>query len=292
MLRDEVRRVVQPLRAARDLCTARLTESSSLTSVLFSWLEEAERRRLYWWSPGGHRVNVGDYLSKVIVSSVLALNDKTLIEKRDVGHKLLAIGSVLHCADNGDTVWGSGINGKIPVQQHRFETLDVRAVRGPKTRAFLMERGIGVPEVYGDPALLTPLFFPRSALEPQETRPFVIVPHLNEAPDKYRAYSEHLVTPTSKPAQFVRGLLGAKLVISSSLHGLILAEAYGIPAVYLDWGNGEDRFKYDDYYLGTGRTTWHAGHDVETCLELGGNKTFDLATIQANLLASFPHDLW
>ncbi|WP_114999121.1 polysaccharide pyruvyl transferase family protein [Xanthomonas campestris] len=260
--------------------------------LLHKWIEHTERKALYWWQPKNGSVNMGDHLSKVIVSSVLGLRDKTLIEKRDLSKKLIAIGSVLHFAHTGDTVWGSGINGKIPAERNTFGALDVRAVRGPKTRGFLMARGIAVPEVYGDPGLLMPKFFPADALGPVTKRPFAIVPHFNEPVEKYSAYAEHLVFPNVKPATFMSALLGAEFVISSSLHGLILAEAYGIPAVYLDWGNGEDRFKYDDYYHGTGRMQWHAGHSVEECMELGGNGSFDLERLQAGLLAAFPYDLW
>lgn len=261
-------------------------------AILQKLLTRAERRALFWWQPGDGRVNMGDHLSKVVVSSVLSLRDKTLLEKRDTRHRLIAIGSVLHFARTGDTVWGSGINGKLPAERNAFGMLDVRAVRGPKTRDFLLARGIPVPETYGDPGLLMPKFFPADALEPPRPRPFVVVPHFNEPAEKYRAWAEHLVFPDCKPATFARQLLGAELVVSSSLHGLILAEAYGIPAVYLDAGNGEARFKYDDYYLGTGRAHWHAGRSVEECLELGGNAGFDLAAVQAGLLATFPHDLW
>ncbi|MCM5551500.1 polysaccharide pyruvyl transferase family protein, partial [Xanthomonas hortorum pv. pelargonii] len=103
-------------------------------ALLQKWIEHAERRALFWWQPKNAGVNMGDHLSKVIVSCVLSLQDKTLIEKRDLSKKLIAIGSVLHFAKDGDTVWGSGINGKIPAERNTFSTLDVRAVRGPKTR--------------------------------------------------------------------------------------------------------------------------------------------------------------
>ncbi len=263
-----------------------------LPTLLEKWIEREERRALYWWKPRNGQVNVGDHLSKVIVSCVLGLRDRTLIQKRSMRHRLLAIGSVLHFARNGDTVWGSGINGKIPEQMHRFDTLDVRAVRGPKTRDLLLARGIAVPQVYGDPGLLMPLFFPRRALMPEPRRELVIVPHFNESPDKYRGHEQHLVFPNCEPATFVRRLLAADRVVSSSLHGLILAEAYGIPAVYLDWDNGEDRFKYDDYYHGTGRLQWQAGSTVEECLRIGGNAAFDLERLQQGLLESFPYELW
>jgi len=261
-------------------------------ALLHRWIDHTERRALYWWQPKDGRTNMGDQLSQVIVSRVLSLRDFALMDKAANGQRLFAIGSVLHFARTGDTVWGSGINGKIAANQHQFGMLDVRAVRGPRTREYLLGRGIPVPEVYGDPGLLMPLFFPAELLGPSEPRDVVVVPHFNEPLDKYRDFAGMLVTPDCPPVTFMRRLLGARLVVSSSLHGLILAEAYGIPSVYLDWGNGEDRFKYDDYYLGTGRSQWHAGTSVAECIALGGNGDFDLAAVQAGLLAAFPYDLW
>ena len=261
-------------------------------SLLEAWLEREQQRALYWWRPKNGAVNVGDYLSKVTVAAMLALRDLDLLQKRDKRRRLFAIGSVLHNARDGETVWGSGINGKIPEAQHRFRDLDVRAVRGPLTRRALRERGLRVPEVYGDPALLMPLLYRKELIGTVGRKAFVVIPHFNELPEKYAKYRQQLVLPTAKPLAFVGALLGADVVVSSSLHGVILAEAYGIPAVYLDSGNGEHRFKYDDYYQGTGRETWHAGSTVEECLDLGGNARFDLEALQTSLMQAFPYDLW
>ena len=74
--------------------------------------------------------------------------------------------------------------------------------------------------------------------------------------------TQRRLLPNISPLAFVRALLGAERVVSSSLHGVILAEAYGIPATYLDSGNGENRFKYDDYYAGHGPPEWRSGRTV------------------------------
>ncbi|MBP3974107.1 polysaccharide pyruvyl transferase family protein [Pseudoxanthomonas spadix] len=256
-------------------------------------VERQERKSLFWWKPKDGSVNVGDHLSKVLVSSILALQDTNLLRKRPGTPRLLCIGSVLHFATGGEVVWGTGINGKIPASAHRFTALDVRAVRGPGTREVLGSMGIPAPPVYGDPALLMPRLFNADLLRSGAPRkPYVVVPHFNEPLDKYRGYEDRLVSPRIEPAAFVSQLLEAEYVVSSSLHGVILAEAYGIPAVYLDWGNGEDRFKYDDYYAGTGRMQWRSGNSVEECLDIGGNGRFDLASIQRGLMDTFPYDLW
>jgi pyruvyltransferase len=253
-----------------------------------------EKQSLYWWEPSDKRINVGDYLSKVIVSEVLSLRDLEIQDKKDKSKRLFAIGSILHFAKSKECVWGSGVNWKLDSAMHRFSGLDVRAVRGPLTRDYLIRRAISVPEIYGDPALLMPLFFPADLLRAgvRGSIPYLVIPHLHEPAEKFGAHREHVLLPTCKPATFVAELLRARLVISSSLHGIILAEAYGIPALYLDMGNGESRLKYDDYYYGTGRMSYHTASSVEEGVEMGGNSAFDLSRIQQGLLGAFPWDQW
>jgi pyruvyltransferase len=55
--------------------------------------------------------------------------------------------------------------------------------------------------------------------------------------------------------EVVDKICSCKEIVSSSLHGIIIAEAYGIPATYASYSNkviGGD-FKFRDYLLGTGR---------------------------------------
>jgi hypothetical protein len=50
-------------------------------------------------------------------------------------------------------------------------------------------------------------------------------------------------------------ITSCSVVISSSLHGIVVAEAYGVPAVWVQPSNRivGGRFKFDDYFEGTGR---------------------------------------
>jgi pyruvyltransferase len=245
------------------------------------------RVELFHWAPEGGAENFGDYLSTVVVSRVLSLFNHVLDEEVERPARLLAVGSILHFAHDGDTVWGSGVNGKVPESAHRYRTLDVRAVRGPLTRDFLRRRGVDAPEVYGDPVLLLPRLF-AGRFRASAQRPYVVVPNLHDL--KAMSAESNLVSPFQPWNTCIERILEASFVISSSLHGLVVAEAFGIPARYLRISETEHPLKYEDYALGTGRPSIEAARSIEEALDMGGMPPprFD----EAQLLESFPIDLW
>jgi pyruvyltransferase len=241
---------------------------------------------LVWWRPPDG-LNFGDVLSPVIVTKVLADNGRSLMDQVDRPTRLLALGSILHFARDGDVIWGAGINGKLPKTRLAFHRLDVRAVRGPLTADVLRRRGIDVPEVYGDPALLLPTLFP--ALRPTAAVPSVIVPNLHDAARLAAEGIEHL-SPRLGWNICVERILRAGLVIASSLHAIIVAEAFGIPARYVRFSETESRFKYEDYALGTGRSGLEAAASIDEAREMGGMPAIRFDS--RRLLEAFPIDLW
>lgn len=244
---------------------------------------------LFYWKPAGNRLNFGDHLAKIIVGKLLAEHGHMLEEETSAHRRLLAIGSILHFADDGDVVWGSGINGKVDLAAHQFKNLDVRAVRGKLTRDFLVQRGIAVPDVYGDPALLLPHLFPGCFVKNIQTE-YVVVPNLHDLLLTQKSNMQHIVSPLWSWNRCVEQILKGELVIASSLHGLIIAEAYGVPARYLRLSEEESIFKYNDYMSGTGRAEITPAFSIEEALEMGGMAPpkFD----PKPLLKAFPLDLW
>ena len=117
---------------------------------------------LYFWDarPTQGFANFGDALSEAIIKRIIG-REVTVVERPFCGtQKLLSMGSILSYAMDNDVIWGTGVNGKTPDSAYQFSNLDVRAVRGPLTRKFLLDRGISCPEIYGDPTLLFPTLFP------------------------------------------------------------------------------------------------------------------------------------
>ena len=68
------------------------------------------------------------------------------------------------------------------------------------------------------------------------------------------AHPSHQHPLTQNPTWMLERILSCKLVLSSSLHGLVFAEAFGVPARWLELAGSkrtEKGFKYHDYYSGT-----------------------------------------
>ena len=96
---------------------------------------------------------------------------------------------------------------------------------------------------------------------------------------------------TADYKDFVHKLLGCEKIISSSLHGIILAESYGIPAVLLK--PKVDFLKYDDWYYSTNRYHYPIAKTIEEGMNI---EPLDLPTnldrLKKGLEEVFPYDLY
>lgn len=247
---------------------------------------------LYYWQQKEF-VNFGDYISLKLVERIADQPVEVFYRSpKNKKKKMLAIGSILSFAAEDDVVWGSGINGKVlALKNYSFTNLDVRSVRGPFTRKFLMENfGIDVPEVYGDPGLLFPYFFPEFKRSENPTYDYIVIPHYSEQKLFPKDKEGRIVYPTDDWEEVIAKIVDSQFVISSSLHGIVIAEAYGIPARFLRITENEFIIKYDDYYHGTNRPDYQYATSVEEALSMGGELSFEC---DLNLLyESFPKEFW
>ncbi|HHX8266102.1 TPA: polysaccharide pyruvyl transferase family protein [Vibrio diabolicus] len=207
---------------------------------------------LHWWNG---RVNFGDVVNKFIVEQ---LSGKRAVWSSDKSNKehYLVIGSVLQSSNDNAIVWGSGIisDRKTPL----FKPKKVHAVRGPKTREVLIERGIECPEVYGDPALVLPTLIQPNEVESRYK--LGIIPHYNNKHDLFFEQNfpddvKVIDIETDDVQAFIDDIASCDLIVSSSLHGIIIADAYGVPAHHISFDDSVEggEFKFFDYYLSVGR---------------------------------------
>lgn len=256
--------------------------------------EATEGLPLYYWRMEKEKLyNFGDCMSvkllERIVGGPVEIYKKTRLDNKK---KLLAIGSIISFGIDDDVIWGSGINGKLLHPKfYNFETLDVRSVRGPLTRQFLYDNfKIECPEVYGDPALLTSYFFPEFKRKDYPKYDYIIIPHYSEEHLFPKDLYPNAVYPTDPFEEIIEKIVDSKLVVSSTLHGLIVAESWGVPARMLKITNQEPMFKYQDYYYGTNRFGFQFATSIEEALIMGGEEPFQCDL--KKLYESFPFEFW
>lgn len=230
--------------------------------------------------------NFGDLIGPVLVDRILSELGVTQPAER---RRLVAVGSIMKLTRPGDVVWGAGVNGKS-MDTGAAPRLDVRAVRGPHTRRLLREAGTEVPEVYGDPALLWSRFWPAEyygmGARGDDRVPVSVVPNFH---DRWAMRGGHMIDPLQRPHSVIRDIVRSDFVCGSSLHGVIIAESFGIPARLVKPG-AEPSFKYDDYYAGTGRDTYGVASTVEEAIAMGGERPPVWDPVK--LLEAFPADIY
>lgn len=234
--------------------------------------------------------NFGDEIGPMIVRSVIDARGLLTPEAASATGRLFSVGSVMHFAARGDHVWGTGINGKI-VQDFCFNPgeIAIHAVRGPRTRDRLRQIGVEAPDVFGDPGLLLPYVDTRYALlrDAAKRRPLTVLPNLNDLHD-FRRHPA-FVSPLQDPLDVAQIIAESEMVVGSSLHAMVFADALGVPSRPIASAT-EHPFKYDDYYRGTGREGVEPASDIESALKTGAVPLpqFDPTT----LLDAFPEDLF
>jgi len=209
--------------------------------------------KAHWYTnnPASLHGNVGDMLTPIIVEHFLGKKPEYV--KSDESGKLLAVGSIVEFIQDNDIVWGSGLIEPMALQKK--DNVNILATRGQLTAQRLQEAGYQVPSVYGDPAMLMPeIYYPMS--KPKYKMGYV--PHYVESREFLSLFGYHglVFSPISTPQDFIDTLLLCEQITTSSLHALILADAYGIPAHYVQVTDKiiGGYFKYEDYISGRGNT--------------------------------------
>ncbi|MCH2489675.1 MAG: polysaccharide pyruvyl transferase family protein [Flavobacteriales bacterium] len=228
-------------------------------------MKKRKHIRLFYWSSvlfeNKVAENYGDLLSKYIVEKVSGRKVEfyNAPKKRKALFKpryLMAIGSIMSYASERAVVWGSGIITK----NDRCKNATFAAVRGPKSRERLQELGYSCPEVYGDPALLLSHYYKPHV---KKTHRIGIIPHYIDHEQVAAWYAND---PSVKVinligddvAAITNEILSCKQTVSSSLHGVIVSHAYGIPSVWTRYSEklSGDNIKFEDYFLSVGLTPY------------------------------------
>ena len=237
--------------------------------------------------------NWGDIIGPTIIRH-FSKSEKIIGSDVKLEGKLVSIGSVMSAARPHDFIWGTGTiveNQYLP----NLKNVKVFATRGPKTRGWLLHLGHEVPEVYGDPGLLYPQIYNP---EIEVTHEWGIIPHyVDTEHPAVKALIDRgvkLIDICAGEQEFVNQLKSVKHVLSSSLHGLIAADAYGIPNARVNLTGrlvGGD-WKFEDYALAVNRKQFKGielqGDEILEDIELNRSIDWDPQPLLDN--APWNHD--
>ncbi len=210
------------------------------------------------------KYNWGDNLSRILVG-LISPSTKIITNRYTYNFRkredYLCIGSIITwMTTSRSIIWGSGV--VYPDKTISAKPKQVLAVRGPLTRAYLQGQGITCPEIYGDPALLLPRYYQPASK--QKKYKLGIVPHMRDHDnpivkalkrrDDLLIIDVRDIHPWTKVVDQINQ---CEHIISSSLHGIIVADAYEVPNRWVEFEGGEQKaYAFHDYLQSV-------GHDVD-----------------------------
>lgn len=234
--------------------------------IVNAWVDD------HTWRGLNHR-NWGDdinyyFIKELTGRPVVSLFNFRLARKFNF-ENYLCIGSLLGMpgyANENTIVWGAGSFGELKGNLPKH----ICSVRGKLTREILIRKGIECSEVYGDPALLLPLVYQPhrgdqcsiAASSVQEVQKasyrLGIIPHIDdlhhpvieEIRDKHA--DEILIIDLAhyeKWTDIIDQICSCERILSSSLHGLIVSDAYQVPNCWIELSGKllGGHFKFCDY---------------------------------------------
>lgn len=203
---------------------------------------------LIWWV---NTDNFGDLLSPWLIGR---MTKKEVVFGGRIENSYISIGSILKYVNKKSVVWGTGSFGTETAKDIKI-TANYLCVRGPLTRSKIMDLGGTCPRNYGDPALALPVFYWPEVKVKYE---YGLIIRWSE--EKWRfLVPQPNVKIIDLGTNDIRGtlkdILSCRNIASSSLHGLVLADAYGIPNAWLmaesRMGGSRPKggeFKFYDYF--------------------------------------------
>lgn len=197
--------------------------------------------RLYWWKSHHHPLgNWGDELNPLIMHKL----EQSFEWDSPCEAELVMVGSILEHLPRhwAGTVCGAG---KL-YEDSRIHLPDARvfALRGELTKAGVT--GLRGPVVLGDPGLL----LPRWIRQPQAKHDLGVLPHWSDK-ELWRKYCYgRYINPNQPAEKVIQEIISCKRIITSSLHGVIVSDAFGIPRqaeLFPQAVNEGGDFKFRDY---------------------------------------------
>lgn len=173
---------------------------------------------IYYWKG---KKNFGDLLAELLIERFTGLPTNWVEPAKA---ELVMVGSIIEHLPQD---WGGVLAGVGKLHEKTIIDLPkakILAVRGPLTA-----KGLTGNFALGDPGLLADELIPI----PDKLYNLGIIPHWTdktlEHDPRFLKYSPKIIRVSDDPLQVIKEIAQCKKIISSSLHGIILADAFNIP---------------------------------------------------------------
>lgn len=208
-----------------------------------------------------------------------------------IENNIVGIGSILFSGNRKSKIWGSG----FMAESERCTGGKIYAIRGYCSLDIIKKQiqdGVQIKlaknMAIGDPALLLPLLIPAK----EKKQIIGIVPHFSELDyfkelcgDKF-----HVIDLRSSDIEDVtHAITSCERILSTSLHGLIVAHAYGIPALWMEHTgleSGTRGFKFYDYFSSVHIPEYPP---IKNVVEILQNEQSVIKCFEKNKGISLPH---
>jgi len=228
-------------------------EQSSRLLSFFVSLGIFANRNVYWsvYEP----MNFGDWITPYLYRKISG-KDPVYQATSYFSSTVFSCGSIIRRIQvpNSAIVWGTGAMSTTDVFARPRKVL---AVRGRLTQQLLVKNGIPCPSIFGDPGVLLPKFYTPSVTSNKYR--LGIIPHYKDFGAVQLALGNLqrdilLIDVTSPIETVIDQIASCESTVSSSLHGLVVSHAYGIPSSWTSFdfvkesGIEGDGFKFRDYF--------------------------------------------
>lgn len=166
--------------------------------------------------------------------------------------RLFTAGSILAGADRNAVVWGSGLMDPDQEPGH-LATSNIHALRGKLTQSRLRDIGVPLPDVpLGDPGYLAPRLMAGTT---EKTHRLGVIAHCADRQNPFvqaLSWQDGVLDIDIRwtPEKLLQALSSCEAVVSSSLHGLVFAEALAIPNLWIKLSDRVTRsgFRFRDWF--------------------------------------------
>lgn len=196
--------------------------------------------------------NLGDAINPYIIKAVTGV--EPYFTRKKIPH-VLGVGSIAFYANEKSCMWGTGvINPRREIDKVKLE--NIHALRGEYSKQFFIDSGYKLDDIpLGDPGFLLGKYYPHSKVK-KRFKVCVVPHHASFDHEFYKQFKNNddvcFFNIMTNDICELDKIAASEIVISQSLHGLIFAEAFGIPSVWISEKFHDNwKYKFLDWYSTT-----------------------------------------